>query len=191
MKFARRICHLPVRYIADHVDEFVEAIERRGVLRGIVARNVFAFADGTFRPVARPSIGGYNGPHQRRVYNGQHGEHGLKYMGLVLPSGLLFTAGPATGAVNDARLFEMTGWRAALGSDRRLSGRFIYTDKGFNSDQTLLTAAVRTAPVRRRGRRWRRGAESNLSQHDAALNLSMSRVRVSVEWAFCWACSGT
>ena len=58
---------------------YAEAVSRKGA----PLDNCFGFIDGTVRPISRPSTG------QRVVYNGHKRVHGLKFLSVTLPNGLI------------------------------------------------------------------------------------------------------
>ena len=93
------------------IDDYADALIHKG---SPPALNIFGFIDGTFRwgnahfeascscsHIARPKLGGQRGRLQRSVYSGHKvhitscqlhhdkGSHGLKYLGITTPDGLL------------------------------------------------------------------------------------------------------
>ena len=67
-------------FSAEDVREYTAAVRR---VTGLANVDCYGFVDGTFRAIARPVRG------QQFVYSGYYGGHGLKYLSIVVPSGLL------------------------------------------------------------------------------------------------------
>lgn len=129
--------------------------------------SVFAFIDGTARPIRRP------GRNQRIVYNGHKHMHALKYLAVQTPDGLLpCLFGAWEGCRHDAAQLQESGLLDVLeqvlppvaGDD--LPDLTLYGDSGFPQSRRLLV------PFRRLGITFQR----------AQFNRVMSSLRVSVEW---------
>jgi hypothetical protein len=121
------------------------------------------FLDGTLRPICRPSRG------QRACYNGKDRVHGLKYLAISDPTGLvLYMYGPIEGRHHDSylvlegRLHELLG-RAF--PDRTL----VFADSAFALHRTVLPA-------------YRSFYLDNPASVE--LNRAISSVRIGIEWAF-------
>jgi hypothetical protein len=69
----------PVYLSAERLQTFVNAVERAGA----PLPNCWAFLDGTFREIARPS------ENQQLFFNGKEHRHGVKYHALTTPDGLM------------------------------------------------------------------------------------------------------
>ena len=120
---------------------------------------VFAFIDGTLRPCARPSVFQYS------IYNGMDRVHGLKYLIVLTPDGMMpLLSGPHEGAHHDSWCFKNSFIETVL--ENRIGREFtLYGDQGFANCSLLLTAY--------------RGAHLNSMQSD--WNRRVNACRTSVE----------
>ena len=134
--------------------------------KGAAMRNIFAFIDGTVRPMCRPST------MQRFVYNGHKRCHALKFQSVLSPDGLIISlAGPWLGKVHDVRMLRESGLPELLrhfcvcpdGTAFALYGDPAYGDTIFIF-----------APFK----------GTSLTREQQAFNTSMSKVRTCVEWGF-------
>ena len=142
---------------------FADAIHNRGA----ALENCWGFVDGTVRPICRPSRS------QRVVYNGHKRVHALKFQSVVAPNGLIANLyGPVEGRRHDSAILALSGLLPQLeqhsfGPDGE--ALCIYGDLAYPHRVHLQRPYERRAP---------------LSAEQQAFNLSMSQVRVSVEWVF-------
>jgi len=73
-------------------------------------RHTFGMLDGTFQSILRPSSSGENDGinAQRHYYNGNQGDHGVHFTGVVLPNGLIIAVdGPYPGRENDLSTLQL------------------------------------------------------------------------------------
>ena len=128
--------------------------------------NVWAFIDGTCRPICRRQY------HQRLWYSGYKRRHVMKFQSLMTPCGIIrHLFGPFEGRRHDSAMLEASGLLAELQQHmaRPMGGVYsIYGDSGFPLREHLL------CPYK--------GA--NLTADQQAFNTRMSAVRVSVEWGY-------
>lgn len=157
---------------------------------GAPLQNCWGFIDGTARPVARPIR------NQRIIYSGHKRLHCLKFQvglsvitcvhivvyaatlystsymqSVVAPNGLIANMfGPLPGRRHDAFMLSVSGLLSKLDSLTRQVGSpfVIYGDPAYPISSTIL------APYK----------GSSLTAQQQQFNTEMSRVRVSVEWAF-------
>ena len=133
---------------------------------GCPLENVWAFIDGTCRPICRPRH------HQRLWYSGHKRRHVMKFQSLMAPCGIVVHLfGPFEGRRHDSAMFEASGLLAQLQHHmNRPDGRpyTAYGDKGFPIREHLL------GPYKGRDL-------TALEQH---FNSVMSSVRISVEWGY-------
>lgn len=129
--------------------------------------NIWAFIDGTVRPICRPSV------QQQQYYSGYKKVHCLKYQSLLCPDGIIINLKGAypghrhdAGMFRESRLYEELEQFTVFGDRRYL----IYGDQGYSLRELLITP---------------------FSQHQIAghperqhFNNVMSSLRVSVEWGF-------
>jgi nuclease HARBI1 len=121
----------------------------------------FAFIDGTARRICRPSRD------QDICYSGHKKYHALKYQSIVTPDGLIVHLfGPVEGSRHDAFMLHLSGIHAIL-QKPPFSHFVLYGDGGYY-DSPFLTAPFKVPS----------------SAQQVQFNKRMSKVRVSVEWAF-------
>jgi hypothetical protein len=157
----------PERFHGD-IDRFVSAISRKqNALPG-----VYAFMDGKFLEICRPT------EHQKQFYNKYYKAHGLKFLIVVTPDGIIrLCHGPHLGKRHDARMFRMSGLRREL--EAHFGDPFQYGDdcpKIFADTAFPLSSYVY------------RGFKSHLGRFPLGdprriFNMEMSSVRIAVEWA--------
>ena len=125
------------------------------------------FIDGTVIAVARR--GGAEA--QNVAYNGHKRKQALKYQAVTTPDGLILHAhGPLEGRRHDWTLYVRSGLEENLEEVMMVNGiqYCLYGDSGY-SLRLFLEVPFQG---------------SNLTHSQRALNVAMSRVRVTVEWAF-------
>ena len=135
--------------------------------KGAALDNCWGFVDGTVRPICRPK------QHQRAVYNGHKRVHALKFQSVVTPNGLIANLfGPVEGRRHDSAMLAMSGLLEQLEQHSfSLDGQplCIYGDPAYPHRVHLQCPFVR---------------RPDLTDDEQALNQSMSRVRICVEWVF-------
>ena len=137
---------------------------------------IVGFVDGTVFKIARPPQA-----IQREYYNGMHKFHGLKFLGVCLPDGLLFLFGPYKGALSDYTIVHLSGICEMI--DRlnvELGGKFIfYGDGGIGAMAGSDLAYTICGPLR---------ISNNpaVNRASAEINFRMSKMRIAVEWSFGW-----
>lgn len=122
--------------------------------------------DGTFIEIARPGNG-----HQECAYNGKESCHGLKFLLLAHPDGIIsFCHGPVEGRHHDSFLLDESQLLALLRTRfLQLAQRFhfcIFGDVAFPLSDELITA-YRNPQI----------------QQEETFNACVKLVRVAVEWA--------
>jgi len=131
----------------------------------------FAFLDGTFREIARPGHG-----HQEAAYNGKECRHGLKYLQLALPDGIIaFCYGPIEGWHHDSFVLGesdlLQQLQRILERLRRRAGRLlnfcVFADTAFPFAEGIVTSH-----------------RNPTTPSEEAFNASHKVVRVAVEWSF-------
>jgi len=147
--------------VCPRMEEFAQKISaKQGVLE-----NVWAFIDGTFKSLARPSS------HQEQFYNGKEREHGIKFQSVTTPDGIIrMFWGPCFGLAHDARLLRESQLVPKLAAYFDAAGGPVYHifgDVAYPLSLYLL-----------------RGFKGNLSDEQVQFNKAMSSVRISVEWGF-------
>ncbi|XP_038069926.1 uncharacterized protein LOC119739165 isoform X2 [Patiria miniata] len=144
------------------LEEFAYAIHQRGS----PLTSIWAFIDGTARPICRP------GRHQREVYNGHKRTHALKYQSVVTTNGLI------------ANMFgQMEGRRhdsALLTESNLMEDLQMLPDH--SSGDTFRLNGDTAYPLRLQLQGPFKGA--NLTEDQRLFNKKMSSVRECVEWAF-------
>ena len=123
------------------------------------------FIDGTLNPTARPGQG-----LQEVVYNGKDRVHGLKWLAVALPDGLiLYLFGPIEGRHHDSYLLALSGLLALLEQRFGAHPYCIFGDVAFPLSARLITP-------------WR---DSDIQYlHQQHFNRAHKAVRVAVEWSF-------
>ncbi|OWZ10500.1 hypothetical protein PHMEG_00016650 [Phytophthora megakarya] len=107
---------------------------------------------------------------QKSVYNGHKRKHALKYQTLTTPDGLIVHLyGPFSGRNHDIKHFKDSQISQKILNDTHFRGFRVYGDQAYGNDSVLCCPYA--------------GAVGNLSRHQRQVNVSMSRVRVSVEWS--------
>lgn len=133
--------------------------------RGCPIQRCVGFIDGTCRPICRPKR------HQKLLFSGHKRVHALKFQSLVTPDGLVsHLGGPYCGNRHDSAILTMSGLLADMRrSLRDEDGPFVvYGDSGYPIASHIV------CPYK--------GAR--LSEGQVRFNLAMSKIRISVEWAF-------
>jgi hypothetical protein len=128
----------------------------------------FGFIDGTFRRIARPV------QYQRVSYSGHHRAHGLRYQGVVCPSGIIESLfGPIEGRHHDKWILDeseilRTLENAGFKDEQTGNTFYLYGDAAYPLHPNLLSPirSLKRTPV------------------EAEFNRSYSSVRVSVEHSF-------
>ena len=111
---------------------FAQAISDRGA----PLQNVWAFLDGTVRPICRP------GKYQRQAYNGHKRVHALKFQSVTTPDGIIsHLTGPWAGKHHDGYLLSNSKLREQLevyshGPNREVL--YIYGDPGYTYGAFIL-----------------------------------------------------
>lgn len=143
----------------DRLRTFADAVGRKGAL----IPNVVAFIDGTGRAICRP------GEMQRSFYNGHHRQHMLKFHGVVAPDGVCYHLwGPVVGRRHDVFLFRQSSLPRLLQRHEAMNEFHLYGDPGYRGCPRVLSPFGGAYPPR---------------EH-VNINVSMSRVRICVEWTF-------
>jgi hypothetical protein len=134
--------------------------------KGSPLDSIVGFIDGTAIEIARPS-----GARQRATYSGHKRRNCLKFQAVSAPDGLiLHLFGPMEGRRHDMFMYNTSGIDQVLQNSLLISGRqyYLYGDVAYTLRPYLQTGF--------------RG--STISSDEMAFNASMSKVRVTVEWAF-------
>lgn len=152
----------------DDLPSFRDAIIRKGSPPDL---NIWAFVDGTLRPTCRPIYG------QESQYSGHKRIHGLKFESVSLPNGIIARLfGPEDGRRHDITLARKSGLYDALkeigdlGMEKWGLKFRAYADSGYIglfNDHLIVGYKGAT-----------------LTAEQLAFNLTMSKVRESVEWCF-------
>lgn len=129
--------------------------------------NIWAFIDGTVRPICRPSVG------QRAYYSGYKKVHCVKYQSLLCPDGIIVSLkGAYPGHRHDAGMFRESGIYDEMEAFTVFGERryVVYGDQGYSLRELLIRP---------------------FSQHEVAANPQrqyfnniMCSLRVAVEWGF-------
>lgn len=129
--------------------------------------NIWAFIDGTVRPICRPS------QQQHLYYSGYKKLHCVKYQSLLCPDGIIVSLkGAYPGHRHDAGIFRDSGLYQELEQHTAFGDRryFIYGDQGYSLRELLITPFSQ-----------HQIAQDPQRQH---FNNIMSTLRVAVEWGF-------
>ncbi|XP_068692273.1 uncharacterized protein [Montipora foliosa] len=131
---------------------------------GAALDNCWGFIDGTVRPVCRPGL------NQRVLYNGHKRVHAIKFQSVVAPNGLIANLfGPVEGRRHDSGMLAMSGLLPML-----------ETYSVSSTGQPLCLYRDPAYPLRVH----LQGPFKGAALQQEAFNVSMSKVRVSVEWVF-------
>ena len=150
------------------VSSFVQAIARKDIPNSLYG--VWGFYDGTIRACARPS-----GAIQEDMFSGHTRVHGLKFLGVTLPNGLLGYLGvPAAGRHNDCFLVSE--------SDLVEQVTAIHADFAEPLRSRLCLFGDSIFAIQPGMKRIHKGA--NLTDVQRAENLAMSSLRITNEWDF-------
>lgn len=136
-------------------------------LKGSPVNNLWAFVDGTIRPVCRPT------ENQREYYSGHKTTHCVKYQSLLCSDGIIVSLKDAyPGSRHDAGIFRESGLYEELEQHTVFEQRqyIIYRDQGYDLRKLLLR------PVS--------PAEITINPERQNFNNAMSVLRVVVEWGF-------
>jgi nuclease HARBI1 len=129
-------------------------------------QHCIGFIDGTLIEIARPP-----GLMQRATYSGHKRRPGLKWQAVTTPDGIVFHCfGPFEGRRHDMHLYAQSGIDDVLSQELQIDGvqHYLYGDSGYALRPYLITPFE--------------GAV--LTVDESLFNKRMSKVRVSVEWAF-------
>ena len=134
--------------------------------KGAAIQNCWGFIDGTVRPICRPE------QNQRVVYNGHKRVHAIKFQSVVTPNGLIANLhGPYDGRKHDSGMLTESCLLAQL------------QQHSFGANGNPLCIYGDPAyPLRIHFQCPFRG--QGLTQAQQQFNTAMSKVRISVEWAF-------
>ncbi|MEM7610042.1 MAG: transposase family protein, partial [Myxococcota bacterium] len=144
--------------------------------KGAPFEHCCALLDGTFRAIARPSRTGYRGPLQRAFYNSYKKRHGIEFLAVVTPDGLMREAnGPHAGCLSEHTLLKMSKLLRRMQALVRRLGRFthLYADALFSSRSYPGCGLISATPKSRCA-----------TPTDVDLNTQMSAIRVPIEWTF-------
>lgn len=130
---------------------------------------VIAYADGTFIETCRPSEEGKAGLNQQDVWNGHHRAHGMNFLSLMLPIGIIVLYGPYEGRRHDSALLAASQALNKLRAVRQRTGQIfcLFGDSAFPRTMHSYTML-----------------KGNLDHDMAVFNAAMCRFRQSVEWGF-------
>jgi DDE superfamily endonuclease len=134
--------------------------------KGSPLDSVVGFIDGTGVEIARPS-----GTSQRASYSGHKRQNCLKFQAISAPDGLLLHLfGPVEGRRHDMFLYNESRLDNVLRSSMVIADRqyYLYGDPAYTLRPYLQVGFK----------------GSVLGPDEVAFNFSMSKVRVTVEWAF-------
>ncbi|ETI54030.1 hypothetical protein F443_03109, partial [Phytophthora nicotianae P1569] len=147
--------------ISARLENFTAAIRAKGA----ALFNVWGFIDGTLRRTCRPS----DGLEQRALFSGHKRCHGIKYQAVTTPDGIISRLfGPVEGRLHDLTLLDASELEESIRADSRFKGYLLYGDPAYGMTEVFAS------PFNRIG----------ATKEEAAVNASMSRVRISVEWGF-------
>ena len=149
--------------MAERAAVYADAVRRRGA----PLQTCVGFIDGTAIHVARPG-----GGLQRACYSGHKRRHVLKFQSVTTPDGLVFRMfGPHEGRRHDMVLYDESGLDEDLRQTLLIDGvqHCLYGDSAF-----VLRAWMQTG----------HGNGPDGIAAERAFDLSMSRVRETVEWGF-------
>ena len=137
---------------------YCEAVHAAGGL----LTSCFAFIDGTFRPACRPKY------FQVVMFSGHKRQHGLKYLSLVSPDGIIqHLYGPIEARSHDAKLYDDSILSDLIKAVTPQS--CIYGDDGFPMRNQLIVPYAR---------------KPNMPACETNFNHSMAIVRQCVEWSY-------
>lgn len=129
--------------------------------------NIWAFIDGTIRPICRPSVD------QQLYYSGYKKVHCVKYQSLLCPDGIIVSIkGAYPGHRHDAGMLRDSGLYEELEEHTVFPNRqfTVYGDQGYSLRELLITPysqlQIAGNPERQQ------------------FNNVMSSLRVAVEWGF-------
>ena len=141
---------------------FCDSVYRKGA----ALDNCWGFIDGTVPPVCRPGL------NHEVLYNGHKRVHAIKFQSVVAPNGLIVNLfGRVEGCRHDSGMLAMSGLLPML-----------ETYSVSSTGQPLCLYGDPAYPLRVDLQGPFKGAA--LPPQHAAFNVSMSKVRVSVEWVF-------
>ena len=146
--------------------EFCQSVSDNGA----PYNSIWGFLDGTVMRICRPSR------HQRLMYSGHKRVHCVKFQGVMTPCGLIaHLFGPVEGRRHDMAVLELSGLRddmlthlAAMPDGPMVNDICLFADQGYAVERFIQT------PFR----------GQHLTAEQAAFNVTMSGLRVSVEWGF-------
>lgn len=161
-KFGDKLVNLNQEWIESRRQIYADAIHNKGS----PLTNVFAFIDGTVRPICRPVR------FQKVTYNGHKRIHALKFQSIVTPDGMIANLyGPMEGRRHDCALLKESGIQEAFENanwlDRDGAPFAIYGDPAYPVRDWVL------APFR-----------NAQNPQEVLFNKCMSSVRECVEWQF-------
>jgi nuclease HARBI1 len=132
---------------------------------GSPLQSVIGFIDGTLRQICRPIW------FQNLFYNGKDGVHGLKYLGLSCPDGIMYLLfGPFLGPDHDGYLQANSELVALLRElmDQLGETLYVYADSAFSLTDVVIKGFLGAA----------------LTDAERRFNRAMSELRISIEHAF-------
>jgi hypothetical protein len=160
---------------------------------GSVAPRCIGFIDGTMKDTCRPGgrgvVGDDGSVHvlrpgsdyppdavdlQELAFSGKDQAHGLKYLSVVAPIGLIVELfGPELGPANDAGMVLRSGMEARFRTVRRITGKwfYVYGDPAFRWSWWL-----------------QRGFKGAMSPHQRWWKKRMNKLRQAVEHGCCYLC---
>lgn len=161
-RFSGKLQDLDQNWISLRRQTYADAVHDKGA----PLKNVFAFIDGTVRPMCRPKEG------QRVVYNGHKRVHALKFQSIVAPDGMILDMyGPIEGRRHDMALFAASGlgdqFEQGQWTDRDGHPYSLYGDPAYPLKDYLQS------PIR-----------NPTTVNEQLFNARMSSVRECVEWGF-------
>ena len=146
----------------DQLEIFAASIHERSA----AISNCFGFVDGSLVPICRP------GNNQRIFYNGHKRVHAIKYQAVSAPNGLCVNlSGPYEGRKHDSSMLTESALLTELNQyshDSNGNILCVYGDPAYPLRPQLM------GPF----------GGNNLTQEQKIWNMSMSSLRVSVEWLF-------
>ena len=139
-------------------EEFAASISAKGC----PMHRIWAFIDGTVRPICRPTR------YQQSVFNGHKRTHALKYQSVMAPNGLIVDLfGPIEGRRHDSALLHESRLLERLDCPK-FRNYSIYGDPAYPLRPQLIVPYKGAA----------------LTAEQRQFNMAMSNVRESVEWGF-------
>ncbi|OXA47007.1 putative nuclease HARBI1 [Folsomia candida] len=143
----------------EHLKEFSGALVRKGC----PIPSCIGFIDGTLHKTCRPTRS------QQEVYSGHKRSHGLKYQSVVTPNGMVANLyGPIPGRRHDSYMLHESGLLDKLAVHLGGQEMYLYGDSGYPLHRSLITPHI----------------GNQLSDQQKLFNLTMSKLRVCVEWEF-------